>query len=237
MGAKKKWLDKIFTSKKQDSDWSLKINGQKIPVPENGQVQISLEQLLQQQDHHQTSLPADGQIMRRPQWAESMLVMPHNVSSPQVHRYESRPRSISPDFSHRRYYSEFTARDHSQSPTRRHTARSPSPSRQHPRKSNYHQRFPSTKTSERTFPSSDHERSSNYSSGKTYKPKTGQPSTMPVTKKPSDRLPTRLVPLGDNMRTNLEGLVTPTELADTERAQEAQEKRERREKQQSQRRY
>jgi hypothetical protein len=60
---------------------------------------------------------------------------------------------------------------------------------------------------------------------------------MPVTEKPSDRVPTRLAPLGDNMRTNLEGLVRPTEWADTERAQKAQEKRETREKQQSQGRY
>jgi hypothetical protein len=60
---------------------------------------------------------------------------------------------------------------------------------------------------------------------------------MPITEKPSDRLPTRLAPLGDNMRTNLEDLVTPTQWVETERAQEAQERRGRGEKRQSQRRY
>jgi hypothetical protein len=103
-------------------------------------------------------------------------------------------------------------------------------------KSKSHQLFPSTKTSERTSISSSRQRSSNHSSGKTYHPKTGQPSTMPVTEKPSDRLPTHLAPLGDNMRTNLEDLVTPTQWVETERAQKAQERRRRGEKQQSQRR-
>jgi hypothetical protein len=226
MKAKKNWLDKIFTSKKQDSEWGLKINGQKIPVPVDGHVQVSWKQLLQQQQpHHQTSLPADGRRMREPRWTEAMPAMPHNVSSHQAQRSGRRPRSVSPDFLHRRrYHSEFVARDHSQSPTRRDTAKNPPPSRQHSRKSKSHQLFPSTKTSERTSISSSRQRSSNHSSGKTYHPKTGQPSTMPVTEKPSDRLPTRLAPLGDNMRTNLEGLVTPAQWVETERAQKAQER-------------
>jgi hypothetical protein len=175
--------------------------------------------------------------MREPPWVETMPVMPHNVSSHQAQRSGRRPRSISPDFPHRRYYSEFAARDHSRSPTHRHTTSKPSPSRQHSRKSKSHQLFPSTKPSERTTTSSSRQRSSNHSSGKTYHPKTGQPSTMPITEKPSDRLPTRLAPLGDNMRTNLEDLVTPTQWVETERAQEAQERRGRGEKRQSQRRY
>jgi hypothetical protein len=264
------WLHRLFAGKKssgrskrkrrqQSSDYSLEINEQRIPISANGHLNCSWEDLLQQQQYHQMSIPATGQRMRVSEWEQAMPIMPDHVWYPQAQRSGCHLRSVSPDIPPPgSYHSEFATRDHSQPPISPQTARHPSPSRQHSRTSNYRQRspsvenserkstssshkhFPSANTSERKSTSSSHQRSSNHLSKKTHYPKTSQPSTLPITKEANDRLPTYLSPIGDSMRTSLPGLADPTEWGEIERAQKAREqreRRERRERRESQKRY
>jgi hypothetical protein len=74
------------------------------------------------------------------------------------------------------------------------------------------------------------------SSTKTNQSKLSEQSTMPLTKKPNDRMPTNVAWLGDSNRTLLEGLVPKTEMAKVEKAQKAEEEKKRKEKERKQKR-